>query len=60
MYMHMYMYMHMCICKYMYIYVSIGEISGQIWVLPRESDRYRTRQVVVILARSISIQLDLV
>jgi len=28
---------------------SVGENSQQIWVLPGESDRYRTRQVVIIL-----------
>ena len=28
---------------------SVGENSQQIWVLPKESDRYRTRQVIIIL-----------
>ena len=39
---------------------SVGENSQQIWVLPGESDRYRTRQVVIILVRWTQIQLEFV
>jgi len=39
---------------------TVGDHSHQICVLSEESDRYRTRQVVIILVRWIYIQLELV
>ena len=38
----------------------VGQRFQQIWVLPGECDRYRTRQAVIILVRWIYIQLELV
>jgi len=49
-YMHMHMHVHLYFyfCNYMY---TMGEIFTPILVLPGESDKYRTRQVVIVLVR---------
>jgi len=46
--------------SHMGLATPVGDNSQHIWVLLGESDRYRTRQVVMILVRWIQIQLELV